>query len=51
MHQSFLSHIEVCKILLNAGADINAFDNEGNTPLMKAAGKGIQSDEELKEIF
>lgn len=31
---------EIAQLLINAGADIHACDNEGNTPLMKAADKG-----------
>ena len=33
-------HLEVVKVLLNKGADVNAFDSSGRTPLYKASQKG-----------
>jgi ankyrin repeat protein len=41
-------HIEVCRVLLAAGADIDATQHGGYTPLDEAAGSG---DVELVELF
>jgi ankyrin repeat protein len=41
-------HIEVCRVLLSAGADVNATQHGGYTPLHEAAGSG---DVELAELF
>lgn len=41
-------HIEVCRLLLAAGADVNAAQHAGYTPLHEAAGSG---DVELAELF
>lgn len=41
-------HIEVCRLLLAAGADVNATQHAGYTPLHEAAGSG---DVELAELF
>lgn len=41
-------HIEVCRLLLAAGADVNASQHAGYTPLHEAAGSG---DVELAELF
>ena len=41
-------HLEVCRILLAAGADVNATQHGGYTPLHEAAQAG---DVELAELF
>lgn len=41
-------HMEVCRLLLAAGADVNATQHAGYTPLHEAAGSG---DVELAELF
>ena len=37
---SELGYLEVAQLLINAGADIEAKDNEGTTALMVASGMG-----------
>lgn len=41
-------HVDVCRLLLAAGADVNASQHGGYTPLHEAAGSG---DVELAELF
>ncbi|MEX2183853.1 MAG: ankyrin repeat domain-containing protein, partial [Chloroflexota bacterium] len=41
-------HVEVCRVLLTAGADVNATQHGGYAPLHEAAGSG---DVELAELF
>ncbi len=41
----------IARILLNAGADINASDKMGITPLMLACGKATQSYQDLAEML